>query len=590
LILFLPIFPKSDRLLGFAMPDPRKSDWRIAGAIALAALLVYGSTLGHGFTNWDDDFLITENVRIQSFDLPLLLTPQAGKTYQPVREISYAINHAIHGLRPKGYHLGNVLLHALASGLLYLMLMGILRAFDRPAPKAAIFASLLFALHPINVEAVAWAASRKYNLLALFLFAAILCHLQNRRVGAVVGAWLATLSSPFGIVVVALVAWLQRCRGLPWDRRYLLALASPVLIIIPLFLPAETADSAIQSYPGGNPLATLVVMLRCVFEYALKLALPIDLNCRYAISFANSLAHPGWLLTIAGLAGLGRWLWKCGDGLARFCAGWTLIAWLPVSNLIPISTQMADRYLYIPAVGVFLGLGLLARRKPPIAIAVLAVLACMTIARNRVWADSITLWQSSIAADSANAIAHVNLGDAWMEKGDFKAAADSFQGAVDLSPDDVDALAGLAQSLSRSGRGTSALPYFQRALDLDPGRTRLWVNYANVLRESGQLDQAAVAAARAPGDLEAILVLGAIHYAKRDFVAAARHFRTALEMQPQRRDIAAHLGQTHWQLARQGSGTEAVQHMREAVRLLPEHAGAAAALEVLTQKATLPSE
>ena len=563
------------------MPKRRHHDWLVAAAIGLAALLVYANTLGHGFTNWDDDDLITENPRIQSLDLTLLLTPQAGKTYQPVREISYALNYAVHELRPRGYHLGNVLLHAVASGLLYLLLLAVLKAFNRDKPRVAIFAALLFALHPVNVEAVAWASSRKYGLMAVFVFAALLCHLHKRRPWTVVCAWLATLSSPFGVVIVALVAWLDRCRGEAWNWRYLLALASPALAVIPLFLAPESAESAVQDYAGGNIATTLIIMLRSIFTYAWNLLLPFDLNCRYHFAFGDSLRHPGWLLAIAGLVALGICLRRSGDGLSRFCAGWVLIAWLPVSNLIPISTQMADRYLYLPAVGVFLTLALIAIRKPPILITVCVVFAGMTIARNRVWSDSVTLWQSSVAADSANAFAQVNLGDAWMKEGEFKAAAASFQTAVDLSPEDVDAQAGLAQSLSRSGRAESAIPHFARALELDPSRSQLWVNYAHTLHQLGRNDEAAQAAAQAPENIEAQLVLGALYFGKKDFLRAASHFAQALAQQPSNAQIAAHLGQTHWQLARLATGEEALQHMEEAVRLLPGHAGAAAALEAM---------
>ncbi|MFT5130766.1 MAG: hypothetical protein ACI8W8_004397 [Rhodothermales bacterium] len=420
-------------------------DWLIALGIAIAAFVVYATTLGHGFTNWDDDLLIAKNPRIQSLDLSLLLTPQAGKTYQPVREISYALNHAMHGLRPMGFHLGNVLLHALASGLLYLMLLAVLRAFDRESVRVAGIAALLFALHPVNVEAVAWASSRKYGLLAVFLFAAVICHLRGGkwRGGAIACAWLATLSSPFGVVAGALIAWLDRCRGERWNWCYLAALASPGLAILPLLMSPETAESAIQAYPGGNPLTTAVVMLRCVFDYARNLVLPIWLNCRYLVAFVGSAKHPGWILAAWGILVLCRWLWRRGDGLARFCAGWALLSWLPVSNIVPISTQMADCYLYIPAVGIFLGLALLAKRKPQIAIAALIILGAMTVHRNRMWKDSLSLWQASVSANSANPIAHVNLGHAWMLEGKFKVAAESFETATKLDPKDADALAGL---------------------------------------------------------------------------------------------------------------------------------------------------
>ena len=168
-------------------------------AIFAITLLVYTKTLSHDFINLDDPRLIRHNQAIESIApgaIVAMFAPKSGTTYQPMRVLSYAIDRAIFGERPFGYHLCNVLLHASAAVLLFFALLAL--SIKRwPAVSAA----LIWALHPVNVEAVAWAASRKYNLLALFAFAAILAW-QKRKgfwmaLFTVLGMW----SSPFGVIL-----------------------------------------------------------------------------------------------------------------------------------------------------------------------------------------------------------------------------------------------------------------------------------------------------------------------------------------------------------------------------------------------------
>ena len=131
--------------------------WQSVAIFAFACLL-YCNTLPNEFTNWDDQILVINNAAVRNFDVAAFFTPCAGQTYQPVRELGYALIHAVAGLRPEAYHLVNLLLHASAAVLLLAFLTQLVDS--RPA---ALVATLLFVVHPVNVEAVAWS----YNAGAL---------------------------------------------------------------------------------------------------------------------------------------------------------------------------------------------------------------------------------------------------------------------------------------------------------------------------------------------------------------------------------------------------------------------------------------
>ena len=151
--------------------------------VLLLIILVYANSLQNDFTNWDDRSLVVEDPAIRSLSFGNLLemfTPQPGKTYQPVRVLSYAIDYHFWKLNPVGYHLGNTILHGLSAILLYLLLTGVLnqiRGEDEAGSNRMIsfITALLFTVHPINVEAVAWIASRKYGLLSFFIFFHFFC-------------------------------------------------------------------------------------------------------------------------------------------------------------------------------------------------------------------------------------------------------------------------------------------------------------------------------------------------------------------------------------------------------------------------------
>jgi protein O-mannosyl-transferase len=424
-------------------------------------LAVYANTLNNQFTNWDDTNLIANNELIRSLDfknIKSIFDIHAQGTYQPVRVLSYAIDYYFWKLNPAGYHIHSILLHAFASVFLYLFLSHIIplirgmgKIDDKTAKYAAFFTALVFAVHPLSVEAVTWLSGRKYVLLSFLSFFSLYLFAKSFKAesgqfslisGSVFLAVLAALSSPLGVIFPLIV--FICIFSMDESNNPVLILKTHKAILLPycaifvlVFLKLWTALVKINpggTGPGtghfeGNSLYTLLTMLRVLFDYVRNIFFPFWLNIRYPDFVSRSFIEYKIitaLIVIAATAVIILWNLKKGDKRLFFCIAWFIIFWLPVSNIIPISTKMADRYIYMAFPGLvflfflygFLLFNVVAKKihvsgaSVPIIVVLLVVcyFVSFTVARNRIWKDSGTLWSASLKTYPHNAIAHNNLG------------------------------------------------------------------------------------------------------------------------------------------------------------------------------------
>lgn len=435
-----------------------------AVGVFLLSCLLYLNTIGNAFTNWDDPTLILNNRDVRSLaaaDVARIFKPIPGQTYQPLRVLSYAIDYSLWEYQPAGYHVVNFLLHATgAAGLFWFLLLFLRQARKGGAEEdnraIALIVALLFAAHPVNVEAVAWLASRKYGLLAAFSFWGLAFHLKGTRLwedGRIDYRWVvagavcmvcAMLSSPFGIVLPALLVFIECARWRRFDTRILWSYVPlAILSLYPFYairlgLLAEGSVAAKQFHYKNNPIYTYLTILRALADYAWNYVAPFWLSNKYPNAIVEGPRDPMfWRAALGGLfvvlSFIGSiWCLVKGKRLFPFCVAWAFVAWFPVSNIIvPISTTMADRYLYLPGIGVFLAVALLLqvlaeRFNPrfvlaPVALALLFFCG-MTIKRNTAWRDSVTLWRACLDVDSENPVGRNNYGDALREKGKTEAA------------------------------------------------------------------------------------------------------------------------------------------------------------------------
>jgi len=586
-------------------------------AIFLLTLIIYANSLNNDFTNWDDPGLILENMSIRSLSIENILnifTPQAGQSYQPMRVLSYAIDYYFWQLDPVGYHLGNILLHVLAAVILYLLLANVLNHirghnFRDSNRSFALFAALLFAAHPVNVEAVAWTSSRKYGLLALFSFLSFyLYEMHSAKAESSILLYtisiltyvLALLSSPFAVTLPGLFILYDYCRSrdiFPWKsfkKRLIYYIPYVLLALIQFIILSNVLsagpDPTIKRHYMDNPFYTYLTMLRVLYDYTKNILLPFWLNNRYVDYISTSFFEYKVIISFCIIIFLVILLFiqiKKGEKIALFCIGWFLIAWLPVSNIIPISTTMADRYLYLPGVGLFLGFSLLVRKVSarffgrtsiPIIITSLVLvfsLSFLTVQRNKVWANSLSLWEDSLSKAPNSPIAHKNLADALDEKGRRDEAIGHYLEALRLKPDYAQAHNNFGLVLASQGKYQEAIDHYHRALRLKKEYSSAHNNLALALLQTGKVEEAVghfYAAVRFKPDwAEAHSNLGNVLFTQGRINEAVTEYVEALRLKPNEADIHHNLAIA---LSRLGKMEEAIEHYAAVVRFQPNSATA----------------
>ena len=560
-------------------------------ALVGITLAIYANSLQGAFTNWDDNTLVLENESVKSLapsNIVDIFIPQAGKTYQPLRVLSYAVNYGIAEFAPFGYHLVNTFLHAGAAVVLFFLVIELLPALRvkskaRERVVVAAFVAGLFACHPVNVESVAWISSRKYGLLALFFFLALWAHLKafgagDKRMRWQIGSWVAglcaVLSSPFAVTLPAIILLLDYCRRGSLDPRPMLkerwAIYLPyaycILAVMPLLMNVSNSEGVdeIAKPHFETPFVTFLTATAGISDYARNLTLPFWLNNRYSNRIVQTVGDAKFLAAFLGAIALITFVvceLRKGRKLALFCVGWFLITWSPVSNIIPISTVIADRYLYLPAVGLFLGLGLLLRRwkaLPALGGVVILALCVGTVQRNKVWSSSIALWTDCIEKSPANYLAHNSLGRAWREEKEFDKAIACFREAVRVNPDYHLAHHGLADVLlNEKGQGAEALPHFEIYLKKKQDNALAWMNVGIIHGQTGDLDK------------------------------AAEYFQKAVEVDPQSAMVQHNIGVLYTLTERE---EEAVMHFRKAIELETESAQVYADLATVLKKLNRKAE
>jgi tetratricopeptide (TPR) repeat protein len=487
---------------------------RLRVALLLAvAMLVYGNTLLNSFT-LDDDVYIFSNPAVTGLSVGGLFEPaKANNVFRPVTFATFALNWAVGGTQPFGYHLVNLLLHAAVILLLYL----VLRTLLEPVPRAttvALTAAWLFAVHPIHTEAVASIVGRSELLAAGFLLAAWLLHLRDRPVLALVCFVLALLSKESAAAFIALVLAGDYARGkLKPLHRYGWIAGVTVLYIALLWKIQGGRFGAKGISFLDNPLASLPAKwrilnaLRVAWKYAGLHVYPATLSCDY--SYDAILLYANWRHTVpAAVAAafvLAIWIWalwnRRGEWVlagAIYLAGFAVTANLLVST----GTIMGERLAYLPSAGFCLLVVLiwirLENHKRRLAWAVFAILvaalAVRTVVRNRDWRDNLTLFSAAVRAVPGSAKMHADLGGEYMKRGQLDAARMEFQTALRTYPDFPEALEPYGLVESRMGHDQESRRLLETALSLT-GKDNIYydfraVNLATQLMKLGENDGA----------------------------------------------------------------------------------------------------
>jgi Flp pilus assembly protein TadD len=591
----------------------RASPRGAAGGLLIAglAVLVYSNSLDAPFV-FDDLQNIVGNPAIRVS--PLSLSGLARAAFEsplprPVAYASFALNHAAGGYRVGGYHAVNVALHVGCALLAWALAARLLsRQPRRPRygiAAAALFAGSLFAVHPVQTQAVTYVVQRMTSLAVFFYLLAFLLYLVGRRAerrrratcwsGAFAFWILALGSKEIAITLPAaifLYEWyFERDLGAAWLRRSAPLAAGGALALVGaaalvLHLAPAALERSLASYGDHHftPRERLLTQARVVVFYLglLWLPLPSRLNLLHDFSPSRSLFEPiSTALSLAfllALAGAAVWLARR-ERLLSFCIAWFFLQLLVESTLLPLEMAYEHR-LYLPILGFVLLLADLLFRALPgrlaaaLAATVVVAFGGWTWVRNETWRDPLTLWADVVAKSPRSARPRINLGTLLVLEGRYPEAVRQLTEAVRLAPEDSDAHNNLGQALARSGRLGAAMVHFREAVRLDPSSASARFNLALGLERQGRPADARPHFAEAlridPGYASFATEAyerAAAHAGEGRLEAAVADYALALRI---RADFSEAYVARAAALERLGRVDEAIADLREAARLRPD--------------------
>jgi tetratricopeptide (TPR) repeat protein len=530
--------------------------------IAVVTLVSFFSCLDNDFVNWDDNFYVTENRLIKNLswsNTMEIFFSSALASYVPLVTLSFSIEYALWGLDPFGYHLTNLMLHIGNSLVVFVLVLRLSRYL-----LPALVAALLFGVHPLHVESVAWVSERKDMLSTLFFLGALLCYLKYRETSRArfyvlsLAAFVLSLLSKAMAITLPLILILSDYRsGRSWNRRLLLEKV-PFLLISVLFAIVEILGQ--HSGKGLNPRVfalgeNVQIALWGVVFYLRKSLAPVGLSAYYPYPAEISLLLPAFFLPPMILLGLavGVWVSRRYTREVVFGSLFCLMTLLPVLKFVPFGRDFvaADRYMYIPSIGVFYLVGIAVHwaanretrweRAKAAALTALVSLTVLTFSvltwkRCDVWQDSESFWLSVLADNPDLAVAHNNLGNFYRETGRLDAAIDRYRKALALDPAYAYAHNNLGLVYSRRGRLDAAIEEYKKALAFDSTYALAHNNLGNAYEKKGRLDEAfreyEKALALDPTLAKAYNNLGNIHQRTGLLDAAIVYYEKALALDP----------------------------------------------------------
>lgn len=514
--------------------------------------LIYLPSFGNHFI-WDDEQFIYKNTSVLNFDLPAIFTESttagagiASNYYRPLTSLSFAIDHALWGLKPFGFHLTNTLLHAGAGILLYLLLtqIGIGNRSNFIWKDPAFWLSLIFLVHPIQTEAVVYINSRGDSLSALLaltsllMFARVIRKTPEQQSSLfpsqvwpvyICGIFLlAILAKEIAISAVALmflIYWQQivleknrKNHQLNHRLARITLVAASALAATYFFLRLtvfnfqNTVNFYTEATEYSQSLAVrMLTFSKAIWIYWKLLFVPYPLHMERDLEIVNTLASIWPWLTLGAILILfaaGTWekIKHSTTGI-WFGGAWFMITISPVSGIIPINGMIYEHWLYLPMVGFFImtwqiiTLGL---RKFALTnkfesfsklflIVVTIALGLLTIRQNWLWRNPISFYNYLLRYTDSARIRN-NLGIAYADSGQIDLAIEQYTYALEFNnsyPQIYHNLGNLHQS---KGEIEKALEYYQLALERDPQFIPTLINLTKLYQQLGKTDEAAAAA------------------------------------------------------------------------------------------------
>jgi len=555
--------------------------------------VIYINSFNSDFLNWDDTFYVT-NKYIQNLNwnnLKLIFSPvnpvEKGNIYHPVFLFSLCLDFYLWQLNPFGFHLSNFIMFLLNILFIYIVTM---RLFHEKF--IASVTALLFAIHPVNVEAVNWIAARTFLLAGMFSFMSFyffLCSgdMKNRYIMYICSLTLyicALLSHPvvilYPLVIIVYLYYFRSNRGMEkWGYKilpvipYVLSLIAYVCILF--FSHAERTRN-LTDFTVYDKVFTGVV----IFSRYIKLILwPCNLSILYTVNIAESFRDHSIILSFILLALFLFFLiysfFK--DRKLFFPLFWFFIFYIPVSNtFIFLDFSMADRYIYIASFGIYLLFSLICHRllvrKTEILklsiygvlIIIISAFSVMTCNRVNVWQNSFNLWSDTVKKSPFYAHAHLGLGVEYVKKGMTDEAIREYEKVIELDPDSTKGYMNLAASYYAKKSYDRAIINARKALTIDPSlvlaRKFLYDSYMGKMKDMAGSEENFLSIS---GEVDKYKLLGRKFKNEGKKNLAINEFIKALTLNPFCEEACYNLGLLYIEKGNKVKGKEFLLHLAE---------------------------
>ncbi len=583
-------------------------------ALLVFILAVYWQVQGFDFINYDDQLYVTHNFRIQDEITPGSISAAFTDTHtghwHPLTMLSHMLDWQMFGDKAGGHHWTSLILHIINTVLLFLLLSRMTGAIWRSAIVAS-----LFAIHPINVESVAWVAERKNVLSTFFWFLTMLFYVWyaekpgwKRYLPVIVCFALGLMSKP---MLVTLPFVLLLMDYWPLNRTLIDTVPQEVslsvhaekvglkfLIVekIPLFiLTGISILLTVYAARNADTIARFAFVLfthrmnNAIVSYALylkKMFWPVDLAVFYPqveLSIVQVLPAALLIIVITSIC------WKYYKKYPYLSIGWFwyLGTLVPVIGIVQVGSQsMADRYAYVPFIGLFIALIWMAADmirnrnfKRVAAVFLILLLAGLTAVAHRqasCWQNSYVLFERALQVTKGNFVAHTALGNELVKQKRMDEAVSHFREAISGNPynlADYTPLVSLANALSLQGKTNEAITVFKKAININPKGHEAYYRLGAVYYQNNRMDEAIIvyqkAVALENDDPRYHGSLGNAYLMKGKTTEAIREYREVLRIQPGNIEANNNLGIV---LTQQEKMDQALQYFQRSVRLNPQQA------------------